>query len=153
MVQLVKPLLPEREREPENQTQGNLLSQLTSMATSASASIPHLIPIVFAVGGGVIALRAVYRIYRKIPPTGQYLSAYIVNLTCVLHRLFLQTLTMAPPRKLSDKLISKVVTKHKQEDCDIIHRRIQGIKLKFEKKIEGLIWETIDNGVNPPASS
>lgn len=86
------------------------------------------------------------RTTRFSPSTAQYLGAYIVDLTLILHRLFLETLPMEPPRRLSKELIDSAVNTY-QVDSNAIHRRVRSLNpLDFEQQIGVLIREAV--GIN-----
>ena len=83
------------------------------------------------------------RTTRFSPSTAHYLGAYIVDLTLILHQLFLQTLPKEPPRRLSKELIDDAVNAY-QVDSASNHRRIRSLNpVNFEQQIEILIREVV----------
>jgi len=59
--------------------------------------------------------------------TALYLGAYIVDLTLVLHKLFIDTLIMEPPRTLSEELVFDTLRNYKDSDARKIHSLVQEI--------------------------
>jgi len=82
-------------------------------------------------------------IYQMIPLTARYIGLYIVDLTCILHRLFLETLRMKPPRTVSEELISKVLKEYKETDSSDVQKRVLAMNIMddFEDKIKDLLLE------------
>lgn len=84
------------------------------------------------------------RTTRFSPSTAQYLGAYIVDLTLILHRLFLEALPTEPPRRLSKELIDSAVNTYQGVDSDAIHRRVRSLNpVDFEQQIGVLIREAV----------
>jgi hypothetical protein len=88
------------------------------------------------------------------PLTARYLGAYIVDLTLILHRLFIHTLHIEPPRPLSEELISGAVASHKDLDSEVVHNRVRAmtsgnlpVPLHFETQIADFIREFL--GIKP----
>jgi hypothetical protein len=76
--------------------------------------------------------------------TAKYLGAYIVDLTLVLHQLFLNTLPMDPPRPLTEELIDNAIGKYQIVECDKAHRRVRNLNpINFERDIGDLIRESL----------
>jgi len=119
-------------------------------------------PYLLAAGIGILAVKFLYEIYQELyvyaslpmknnfhgpslcsPIMAQYLGTYIVDLTCVLHRLFLQTRLTEPPIALSKELISKVVESHKSTDSFRIHYLVGDMNFmhRFDVNLERLILE------------
>ncbi|KAF8804133.1 hypothetical protein BYT27DRAFT_7259579 [Phlegmacium glaucopus] len=121
MIHLVEPLLSEYENPIR---QDNWLSQYSNVMSLVTAVSTTLAPVLGAVGIGVVAFKFLYGKYQKIPLTAGYLGAYIVDLTLVLHNIFIDTLSMEPPRPLSQGLISGVVESHKYLGAKTVHNRI-----------------------------
>jgi hypothetical protein len=83
------------------------------------------------------------RTTRFSPSTAQYLGAYIVDLTLILHQLFLGTLPLEPPRRLSKELIDSALNTY-QVDSAAIHRRVRSLNpVNFEQQIGVLICEAV----------
>ena len=84
------------------------------------------------------------RTTRFSPSTAQYLGVYIVDLTLILHRLFLETLPMEPPRRLLKELIDSAVSTYREVDSDAIHCRVRSLNpVDFEQQIGVLIREVV----------
>jgi hypothetical protein len=67
-----------------------------------------------------------------------------VDLNLVLHRLFLTTLPMEPPRHLSKELIDDAVKTYKDTESAAIHHRVRGINpINFEQHIGDVIRESL----------
>ena len=77
------------------------------------------------------------------PLASQYLGAYIVDLTIILHNLFSFTLPKEPPRELTQELIDEALNDYKLRSA-AIHRRICTFTpVDFSKKIKELISEEL----------
>jgi hypothetical protein len=62
----------------------------------------------------------------------------------MLNRLFLETLPMEPPRRLSRELIDSAVNTYQGVDSDAIHRRVRSLNpVNFEQQIGDLIREAV----------
>ncbi|KDR81245.1 hypothetical protein GALMADRAFT_116266 [Galerina marginata CBS 339.88] len=143
MLQLVEPLLSEYESPTGPDDRLSQYSDLMSLATAVGTSFAQILG---AAGIGIVAFKYLYGKYRRIPLTAQYLGAYIVDLTLVLHHLFINTLVMEPPRPLSEELISGAVASHKDMDAKKVHNRVHAmtsgnLPSHFETKIADLIRE------------
>ena len=84
--------------------------------------------------------------YMVSPTTAQCLGAYIVDLTLILHDLFLATLTMDPPRELTEDIVFETVQAHKvSEAADRVHKLVCEISkreiLHPEREFAALIKE------------
>ena len=80
--------------------------------------------------------------------TSRYLGAYIVDLTLVLHDLFIDTLTKEPPRPVSEELVFDAFAKYKDSHCEENHGRIRALisgssLLRVEDKVADLIRELL----------
>jgi hypothetical protein len=69
------------------------------------------------------------------------LGAYIVDLTCVLHCLFIETLHTKSPIALSEDLISHVVENYEKIDSYRVHNLVRDMNFihRFEDQIAELI--------------
>ncbi|KAF8804132.1 hypothetical protein BYT27DRAFT_7108160, partial [Phlegmacium glaucopus] len=148
MIHLVEPLLSEYENPIRHfVSRDNWLSQYSNVMSLVTAVSTTLAPVLGAVGISAIAFKFLYGKYQKIPLTAGYLGAYIVDLTLVLHNIFIDTLGMEPPRPLSQDLITGVVESHKYLGAKTVHNRIfamtSGLPLHLETKIGDLIRELL----------
>lgn len=116
---------------------------------SNAVSIARVVGATFAqvlggIGIGLLTIKYLFRIYQTVPSTAQYLGAYIVDLTLILHRLFLEALPTEPPRRLSKELIDSAVNTYQEVDSDAIHRRVRTLNpVDFEQQIGVLIREAV----------
>ncbi len=77
------------------------------------------------------------------PRNAQCLGAYIVDLTVILHNLFMTTLATQPPRAVTRDLLKDTINGYKIESGEN-HRRISslpGPPIHFETKVKELIYE------------
>jgi len=144
MLQLVSPVL--NGHEAEVQEDGWLTKSSGAIAgtvTAVGTVIPHVLVAAIIAEIGVLAFQFLYGRYQMIPLAARYLGVYIVDLTCILHRLFLETLGMKPPRVLSEELISDVVENYKKKDSWRIHKLVfeKNFMLGYGEKIKDLILE------------
>jgi hypothetical protein len=143
MVQLVEPLLSEYETPTDD-----WLSQYSDLMSLANAVGTTFAQFLGAAGISIVAFKYLYGKYQRIPLTARYLGAFIVDLTLVLHHLFMHTLHMEPPRPLSEELLSGAVASHKDLDSEMVHKRVHAmtsgkLPLHFETEIAGLIREVL----------
>ena len=67
-----------------------------------------------------------------------------MDLTLVLHRLFLTTLPMEPPRRLSKELIDDAVKAYQDTESAAIHHRVRDLNpVNFEHRIGHVIRESL----------
>jgi hypothetical protein len=83
------------------------------------------------------------------PLTALCLGAYIVDLTLVLHQLFIDTLNMEPPRTLSEELVFDTLQHYRDYDAAKVHRLVHEIALEKlclhpEEKIADLIRKQLN---------
>ncbi|KAF8152395.1 hypothetical protein B0H34DRAFT_810338 [Crassisporium funariophilum] len=159
MIELVSPLLVGHDDEVQQDDSAQALLSVLSSASTGFAGDPYSLIAFGAAGISVVAIKFFYGKYQTLPLTARYLGAYIVDLTCVLHRLFVETILTDPPRLLSKELISSVVKSYNDENLWLVHNRISAMNFmhNYEKKIRDLIDETISrqqsyNLLLPPGS-
>ncbi|KAG5651690.1 hypothetical protein H0H81_007802 [Sphagnurus paluster] len=145
MIELVSPILQGHEAEVQQDNSAEKLWGALAGAAPAVAGAPHMLLAVGIAGIGIVAFKFLYGKYQKLPLAARYLGAYIVDLTCVLHRLFVETILMDPPTRLSKELISSVVKTYKEEDLWRVHNYVSAMNfmLDYEGKIKDLIYTTI----------
>ncbi|THV05870.1 hypothetical protein K435DRAFT_62175 [Dendrothele bispora CBS 962.96] len=137
MFNLIKPLLQKPEQPPRD-----IAEKTNELADLAARIRPGLEKAVAYAGlAGVAASILIDRI-RATPVTALCLGAYVVDLTLILHRLFL---TNSPPRAVSKELVLETFRVY-QESCAEVHDRIRKIAYsatfrpkEFSKEIEALI--------------
>jgi hypothetical protein len=83
------------------------------------------------------------------PLTALCLGAYIVDLTLILHKLFIDTLNMEPPRTLSEELVFDTLQHYRDSDATKVHRLVHEIALEKlllrpEEKIADLIRKQLN---------
>jgi hypothetical protein len=83
------------------------------------------------------------------PLTALCLGAYIVDLTLVLHKLFIDTLNMEPPRTLSEELVFDTLQNYRDSDATKVHHLVREIALEKlclrpEEKIADLIRKQLN---------
>ncbi|KAF5365203.1 hypothetical protein D9758_005467 [Tetrapyrgos nigripes] len=89
-------------------------------------------------------VKFLYGRYQKSSLTALCLGAYIVNLTLILHNLFIDMLTQEPPRPVTRELIDDTLQRYKASDIRRVHGLIRAIvdqmlTLHPEEKIADLI--------------
>ncbi|SRR6266702_7717074 len=119
------------------------LSDLTSIAGAVAATFTQVLS---GAGIAVVAVKFLCQKYqamyvksyttgRKLisifpcnsPLTALCLGAYIVDLTLILHDIFIATLVMEPPRPLNRELIAGTLESYKDSNSGKIHRLIGDI--------------------------
>ena len=124
--------------------QDDWLSNYSDVVSLASAVGATLAQVLGGIGIGILAIKHLYRVYQAVPLTAQYLGAYIVDLTLILHRLFLNTLPMEPPRRLTKELIDSEVHNYLTMDCKEIHSGIRKLTpMNCEQEIGNLIRDSL----------
>ena len=129
------------------------------MAAATAIATPFA-PYLVGVGIGILTLKFLYGKYKQLyvfitwvsngcwirqwlfsPLTAQYLGAYIVDLTCVLFRLFTKTLLTKSPMALSEDLIFDVVESYEKTDLYRVHCLVREMNFvhRFEDQIAKLI--------------
>jgi hypothetical protein len=74
------------------------------------------------------------------------MGAYIIDLTLVLHHIFITTLVQEPPRILSKSVIEDEIGTYKESEALRIHGHIRDMGRNpagFEQKIADLIRESL----------
>ncbi|KAI9433705.1 hypothetical protein H4582DRAFT_965790 [Lactarius indigo] len=89
MIKLIEPLLTEPQPASMNETLSTL-SGLTAIAGTVATSLAQVLS---AAGIAVVAVKFLCQKYQAIPLTARCLGAYIVDLTLILHDLFIAVLS------------------------------------------------------------
>ncbi|TFK69260.1 hypothetical protein BDN72DRAFT_622018 [Pluteus cervinus] len=142
-LKLVEDFMPKTEAELAGDS--DFLSQYSDVMTLATAIGATFAQALGAVGIGIMAAKYLSRKYQALPQTARFLGAYIIDLTLVLHNVFLTTLFRDPPRRLSEDIIEAGLTAY---DSAPVHRRVYELgeisnMFNFEQHIAELIQESI----------
>jgi len=141
MLLLVNPVVERPDLQNNRGTSPAVAS--SDLLTFAKDISPILVQLVAGAGFGIAVAKFLYGLYEKLPLASQYLGAYIVDLTIILHGLFTLTLPKEPPRELTHELIDEALNDYKQRS-GAIHRRICTFTpVDFSKKIKELIFEEL----------
>uniref|UniRef100_A0A0W0FT26 G domain-containing protein n=1 Tax=Moniliophthora roreri TaxID=221103 RepID=A0A0W0FT26_MONRR len=138
MVKLIEPLLT----PPEHYA--NTLSQTSELVSIASTITAAFGQVLAGAGIAVFAVRFLYGKYQRSPLTALCLGAYIVDLTLILHNLFITMLTQEPPRPVSEAFLYDTFQNYKVSDASRVHGLVRDIvdqrrTLRPEEKIADLI--------------
>ncbi|PPQ73875.1 hypothetical protein CVT26_011738 [Gymnopilus dilepis] len=152
ILQLVAPILEGHEDEVDNGA-ADLLTKAGSALPSVAAAVPHAIPFLAVAAVGALTIKYLFGIYRQASLSAQYLSAYIIGLTCVLHGLFMKTLELEPPRTLSKELIAGVVKDYKGISAWRVVEATRTSPFNIEGKIRELIYSNIERATFEPPQS
>ncbi|KAF5340186.1 hypothetical protein D9758_015000 [Tetrapyrgos nigripes] len=139
MVKLIEPLLV----HPESQS-NDMLSPTSNLVSIASTIAATFGQVLGAAGIAAFAVKFLYGKYQKSSLTALCLGAYIVDLTLILHNLFIDMLTQEPPRPVTRELIEDTLQKYQASDARRVHGLIGDIvnktlTLNSEEKIADLI--------------
>ncbi|KAG6887577.1 hypothetical protein C0995_014275 [Termitomyces sp. Mi166 len=137
MIKLIEPLLIEPE---PGMNMGGTLASLSNLSTIAGTVAGPLAPVLSGAGIAIVAVNFLCEKYQAIPLTALCLGAYIVDLTLILHDLFIDALVREPPRPLNRELVADTLIKYKDTDLSNVHRLIRdlssGTKDRKEKIAE-----------------
>ncbi|KAH9061744.1 hypothetical protein EDB83DRAFT_2385648 [Lactarius deliciosus] len=95
MIKLIEPLLTEPQPWRHRRDAVHAFSTLSSIRWCSVELVLH-----------VVAVKFLSQKYQEIPLTARCLGAYIVDLTLILHNLFIAILVKEPPRPLTKELIA-----------------------------------------------
>ncbi|KAH9029956.1 hypothetical protein EDB85DRAFT_2147028 [Lactarius pseudohatsudake] len=145
MIKLIEPLLTEPQPGGINETLSTL-STLSSIAGVVAASFAQVLS---GAGIAIVAVKFLSQKYQAIPLTARCLGAYIVDLTLILHNLFIAILVKEPPRPLNRELIADTLKSYQDSHAEKIHRLIDDIAsgaraLDPKEKIADLIRQELD---------
>ncbi|THU94343.1 hypothetical protein K435DRAFT_966870 [Dendrothele bispora CBS 962.96] len=138
MIELIQPLL----LQPEPQS--DILSHTSDLASIAGNIAETFNRVLSAAGIAALVVKFLYGKYQKIPSTALCLGAYIVDLTLILHNLFMTMLSQEPPRPVSREFIQDTLHNYKTSDASRVHDLVRDIvygrqALHPEEKIADLI--------------
>ncbi|KAI3600392.1 hypothetical protein WG66_001717 [Moniliophthora roreri] len=138
MVKLIEPLLT----PPEPYS--NTLSQTSDLVSIGSTIAATFGQVLAGAGIAAFAVRFLYGKYQRSPLIALCLGAYIVDLTLILHNLFITMLTQEPPRPVSEVLLYDTFQNYKVSDASRVHGLVRDIvdqrrTLRPEEKIADLI--------------
>ncbi|KAJ3517597.1 hypothetical protein NLJ89_g414 [Agrocybe chaxingu] len=126
MVRLIEPLLTQTEPEP-GFNMSEMLSNLSDLTSIASGVAGPFAPVISGAGIAVVAVKFLYQTYQAMPLTALCLGAYIVDLTLILHNVFIATLVKEPPRPLNWELVADTLQAYKDFESGTVHRLIRDI--------------------------
>ncbi|KAH9037983.1 hypothetical protein EDB83DRAFT_1738881 [Lactarius deliciosus] len=145
MIKLIEPLLT----EPQPGGIGETLSTLSTLSSIAGVVAASFAQVLSGAGIAVVAVKFLSQKYQEIPLTARCLGAYIVDLTLILHNLFIAILVKEPPRPLNRELITDTLRSYQDSHAGKIHRLISDIAsgtraLDPKEKIADLIRQELD---------
>ncbi|KAG6916001.1 hypothetical protein DXG01_008886 [Tephrocybe rancida] len=117
MVLLIQPFMP--------QPQSGLLPAISALAGIFGHILPPLALALGAAGLAVVAIEFLYKTYQALPQTALCLEAYIVDLTLVLHELFVVGLREQRQQPLTSELVLETLKRYKETKSEHVHRRIR----------------------------
>ncbi|KAF5323213.1 hypothetical protein D9758_017318 [Tetrapyrgos nigripes] len=120
MVKLIEPLLIHSESQSDD-----ILSQTSELVSIASTIAAPFGQVLGAAGIVAFAAKFLYGKYQKSSLTALCLGAYIVDLTLILHNLFMDMLTQEPPRPVTREIINDTLQKYKDSDAGRVHGLIR----------------------------
>lgn len=146
MVKLTEPLLTEPRPGSSIGETVSSLSTLTSMAGVISVPFAQVLS---GAGIAAAAVKFLFEKYQAVPLTALFLGAYIVDLTLILHNVFIATLVKEPPRPLNRELIEDALKSYKDSDSGNVHGLIRRIvsgtrALDPKEKIADLIRQQLN---------
>ncbi|KAI9428861.1 hypothetical protein H4582DRAFT_2090844 [Lactarius indigo] len=147
MIKLIEPLLTEP--QPASGGMNETLSTLSGLTAIAGAVAASFAQMLSAAGIAVVAVKFLCQKYQAIPLTARCLGAYIVDLTLILHDLFIAVLVKEPPRPLDRELIADTLKSYQDSHAGNIHRLISDIAsgaraLDPKEKLADLIRQQLD---------
>lgn len=146
MIKLIEPLLITKPRSGGMSEAVSTLSGLSSNAATVAAPFAR---VVSGAGIGVITVNFLFQKYQAVPSTALCLGAYIVDLTLILHDLFIDILANEPSKPLNWGLIADTLKKYKVSRAGNIHQQIgdvvsgTGALVDPKEKIADLIREQL----------
>jgi len=146
MMKVIEPLATEPREDESPETLSNA-SQIVSIAGVVATPFAQALA---SVSIAAYFLKFLYQRYQAIPTSAQCLGAYIVDLTLILHELFMSTIAMDPPRALTEALVDGALHGYKDNgSASEVHKGIReiarGKSLHPEKDVVALIkkhWNT-----------
>lgn len=145
MIKLIEPLLTEPQPGGVNET----LSTLSTLSSIAGVVATSFAQVLSGAGIAIVAVKFLSQKYQAIPLTARCLGAYIVDLTLILHNLFIAILVKEPPRPLNGELIADTLKSYQDSHAGKVHRLIDDIAsgvraLDPKEKIADLIRQELD---------
>ncbi|KAH9008879.1 hypothetical protein EDB85DRAFT_2062920 [Lactarius pseudohatsudake] len=146
MIKLIEPLLI---IEPQSGGVSDMVSTLSGMSSTAATIAAPFAQVFSGAGIAVIAVKFLFQKYQAVPSTALCLGAYIVDLTLILHDLFIDILANEPPRPLNWGLIADTLNNYKVSRAGKIHQQIgdvvsgTGALVDPKEKIADLIREQL----------
>ncbi|KAF5342719.1 hypothetical protein D9758_015863 [Tetrapyrgos nigripes] len=144
MVKLIEPLLIHSE------SQSDILPQTSDLVSIASTIAAAFAQVLAAAGIAASVVKFLYERYQKSSLTALCFGTYIVDLTLILHNLFIDTLFQEPPRPVTRDLIDATLQAYKASEASRVwHELIRKIVyqpstlLRPEEKIADLIREEL----------
>ncbi|ESK81097.1 hypothetical protein Moror_13360 [Moniliophthora roreri MCA 2997] len=138
MVKLIEPLLT------PSKPNSNTLSQTSELVSIASTIGAAFGQVLAGASIAAFAIRFLCAKYQRSSLTALCLGAYIVDLTLILHNLFITMLTQEPLRPVSEALICDTFQSYKVSDASRVHELVRDIvvqrrTLRPKEKIADLI--------------
>ncbi|KAG6913794.1 hypothetical protein DXG01_004288, partial [Tephrocybe rancida] len=127
MVLLIQPFIP---RPQSSSTLQQRWPVVSALATKLGTVFPPLALALGLAGLAIVAIEFLYDNYRAVPRTALCLEAYIVDLTLVLHELFVTSLEGQWPQPLTSELISETLKRYKDSRSSHVHPCILNIPLR-----------------------
>ncbi|KAK7001893.1 G domain-containing protein [Favolaschia claudopus] len=82
-------------------------------------------PALAAIGLSTMFIQWIGDIYKKTPEALRCLMAYMCDLTLIMDHLFLKTLNLPPPRRLTQEDIDSAVESYKNSSAATVHKEVR----------------------------
>ncbi|TFK35636.1 hypothetical protein BDQ12DRAFT_737515 [Crucibulum laeve] len=82
-------------------------------------------PALAAIGLSAVFIKWIAVIYQQTPEVLRCLMGYIVDLTLIMDQLFLDTLPIKPPRRLTEEQVEMALENYTASDAALVHREIR----------------------------
>ncbi|KAG6913994.1 hypothetical protein DXG01_002995 [Tephrocybe rancida] len=122
MVLLIEPFIPPPQPSSTLQQRSPAISALADIFGNI---LPPLALALDLAGLAIMTIAFLYGIYQAVPQTALCLEAYIIDLTLVLHELFVTGLDKQRQQPLTSELLSKTLRHYKESRSESVHQRIR----------------------------
>ncbi|THU79566.1 hypothetical protein K435DRAFT_973111 [Dendrothele bispora CBS 962.96] len=145
MIELIAPLLLQRDGKPQSGAScSDILSSTSDLVSVAGNLAEDFTKFLSAAGIAAVVINFLGAKYQGIPLTALCFGAYIVDLTLILHNLFMDMLLHDPPRPVSREFVRDTLRSYKTENAsrvhDLVHDIVYGRQaLRPEERIADLI--------------
>ncbi|KDR79395.1 hypothetical protein GALMADRAFT_137237 [Galerina marginata CBS 339.88] len=119
LAQLVTPDLTEYHSWFQN------LDHIQSLIGVGTALASAAAPAIAAIGLSAMFINWIAHVYQKSPEVLRCLMGYIVDLTLVMDQLFLDTLPIKPPRRVTEEQVTMSLEHYKISEAAKVHRAIR----------------------------